>query len=161
MKKKLFVLFILSSFLFFSCTKPSCPGYNCLNGGLKEGGGSNCTCICASGYMGNHCETEARQAYLGNYSAQCYDVNGFGCGSFTMQVTASTDSISAINVNLKSVTLLGDIDFRNANISIPSQTISGATYSGSGLFQSGTIVLTVNAVSGGVASTCYYQGPKE
>jgi len=161
-KKYLFsfiTLFALCVF-FFSCSKPSCPDTKCYNGGLREGGGSNCGCVCQRGYVGNNCDTEFRYAFLGNYSAQCYDNNGFGCGAFTLVIGTSTDSVTAINIGLNTVTLKATVDPDNSNVSIPYQTISGTTFLGSGVFQSGTIALTLNSAAGNVTTVTYYQGPK-
>lgn len=164
MKKTGFTLFLVvfafCSFIF-SCTKPSCPGTICYNGGVKEGGGTKCNCICPYGYAGSNCDTEARQAFIGTYSAQCYDNNGFGCGSFIMPVSANTDSITGLTIGLNGVTLSGILDLYNSNVVISSQTVAGVTYVGAGIFQSGTIVLTINSQSGNAASTTYYQGPKQ
>ena len=163
MKKNGFILFLMSftfTTLFFACSKPSCPNTKCYNGGLKEGGGSNCTCICQRGYVGSNCDTEFRYAFLGNYSAQCYDNNGFSCGNFTLPISTNSDSVTAINIGLNALTLKAALDPDNSNIAIPSQIINGTTYVGSGVFKSGAIMLTINSLTGNVGSITYYQGPK-
>jgi hypothetical protein len=168
MKKKsflqiLFVVLVATSIgVLHSCSKKDdttpvdpCANVSCLNGGTC----SNGSCACTAGYEGTNCGTESRIKFLGRFTGgqNSYDDN---CGtkdttlsySYADSVIVTRDSSSS-DVSRIRIYNLGDYQgsignyyvyatVSGSNLTIPSQSQGGVTFSGTGSISGNT--LTIN-----------------
>ncbi len=133
--------------VYTSCNKDECKDVVCQNGGTCADG----ICTCAAGYEGTRCEIASATKFLGNYdvSEQCSISGNVGPYSATI----SQSSTSAVTILLQNfgdfqatITVSGTV---NGNtLTIPQQTVSGYTVSGSGTYNNGVISIpyTVSGV---------------
>src|ERR1700723_1167210 len=63
-----------------SCTRNSCQAVICANGGACNGG----ACTCASGYIGDRCQTRATRQYIGSWSVS--QTGGYGAAQYPVAV---------------------------------------------------------------------------
>ncbi len=81
-------LLIFSGTLFHACKKDKCDQVSCAFGGVCKDG----SCLCQTGYEGEHCETVTRDKFKG-----IWNVNEDGTLSPAAQYTTSIENGPAIN----------------------------------------------------------------
>jgi hypothetical protein len=81
-------LLIFSGTLFHACKKDKCDQVSCAFGGVCKDG----SCLCQTGYEGEHCETITRDKFKG-----IWNVNEDGTLSPAAQYTTSIENGPAIN----------------------------------------------------------------
>ena len=92
MKKIIFTalstMTLFSAVVFNSCEPDKCKHVNCAYGGTCKDG----TCLCQTGYEGEHCETVTRDKFKG-----IYNVNEDGTLSTAAQYSVSIENGEKIN----------------------------------------------------------------
>ena len=150
MKNSLISIGIFLAIILSACTPDACKDVNCLNGGVCETG----DCICAIGFEGTNCQTEQRQAFVGNYSVD----EACNLGDFSYEISINADSEIATQITLSNIAdlgfeLTGSVD--GVLLTIPEQTVNNYTTSGSGELEEGTLTLEyVLVTSQGQTLTC-------
>lgn len=152
----------------FSCKKEKdpCEGITCQNGGSCNEGtcscpanttGTNCE-NCKTGYEGSGCSTVSRDKVIGNYWSTNGGCNNGATNSYTAKISAigSTDQIAIYNLSGYGSNIYVTGSITGNNITIPSQSVSGATYSGTGVYNASTKKITFNysISTGSGAITC-------
>ena len=149
------ILFAIISFTISSCSTDKCKGVTCQNGGTCVNG----NCNCASGYEGTSCQTKANAKFVGTYNGNL-TCDGASPSADAYSVIAGTSPL-AIIINQNGTATLLAASVSNMNISIPSQDISGATFSGSGTLNGNNITLNITFDdNAGNISHCTFTGTK-
>jgi hypothetical protein len=144
----------LGTVLFFaSCTKDECKDVTCDNGGVCTAG----VCDCATGFEGTNCETKMNAKFVASYNGS--DVCSSGPYTYTATIAASSTIANGLVINNfggfgSSFTATATVD--GSNVTIPSQTVSGLTISGSGTLNSDAtnLQLTYTAFDGTDTDNC-------
>lgn len=130
--------------MYTSCNPDECKDVVCANGGTCNS--DNGACTCATGYEGTLCETAWATKFIANYTVveQCSETGGVG--PYTAAITANSSNVVNINLNNfgdfnANITVSGTVT-NTTTLSIPSQTVSGYTISGSGSYNNGVITIT-------------------
>lgn len=143
---KLMLGLALVAFTATGCKKDKCKDKNCGNGSCVDG-----SCVCNTGYEGSECGTEKRSKFLGSWSAteNCTSGNY----SWTMTSTASSQGITAIIFNnfagFNGINVSATVNSNGTSLTIPNQTLSGATFSGSAQITGNIMTLTYSLTSQG------------
>lgn len=148
MLKQLFSLLLISLSLY-SCKPDPCKDVNCNNGLCSEG-----DCVCDAGYEGLNCETEQRQAFVGDFTvAESCDLGNF---NYIINVTADSEEGTELTIHN-----IGDFDFDvvavvNGNsFLIDNQMVNGATINGTGELSSSSLTITYTfETTGGQTLNC-------
>ncbi|MCC6577179.1 MAG: hypothetical protein IT228_07545 [Flavobacteriales bacterium] len=148
---KLMLGLALVAFTATGCKKDKCKDKNCGNGSCVDG-----SCVCNTGYEGSECGTEKRSKFLGSWSAteNCTSGNY----SWTMTSTASSQGITAIIFNnfagFNGINVSATVNSNGTSLTIPNQTLSGATFSGSAQITGNIMTLTYSLTSQGQTDNC-------
>lgn len=119
--------------MFNSCNDDPCKDVTCLNGGACDNG----SCNCATGYSGSDCSTIVRNALVGTVAVSSNSCTPAGT-TWTSSITAGT-AISDFTISdfghftcgSGAIVVSASITSATA-FTIPSQTVCGTTYSGTG-----------------------------
>jgi hypothetical protein len=132
-------------FIMNACSDP-CKDVTCQNGGVCDEG----TCICATGYEGEDCATEARTKFVGSYTI----IDSCEPASRQTSISTSSDGVTKVLIsNIIDATLGGTAkaEINGSTISIPEQTVTDTasnnwTVKGltSGTIANGSFTITVN-----------------
>ncbi len=170
MSKIYLVLFLVFSISLGSCKK--CKEKDCQNGASCSLLNNEAVCACDEFYIGDRCDTETRETYVGVYNGTPVitiggvDFNGNNTeyvlekngGEISKFKISSTDTNNTTQYFCK---LTSDTDFtiENVDVSNGSTTISGSgTISTTNFRMSGSITQTGNG--GTVSGTFVIQGYK-
>jgi hypothetical protein len=132
---------------------------NTLNGAVVFDMDS-CLCACDAGYEGANCNTEERADFIGSYNV----TESCNSGNFTYSITATISSanISSIiitNFGDYNVSVIGTID--GDFLTIPSQSVGGGTFSGSGQIAGNFLIISYSVTAGTSADSCTMTCTKE
>ncbi len=130
-----------------------CANVTCQNGGTCHNG----TCACPSGYEGTYCETLVIGKFIGTYNVSENCTVSGAIGPY-----AATIIQSAVNNVTITMNNFGDFGSSFAingivngnDLTIPSQTISGYTISGTGVYSSGIININYSVASTSLNESC-------
>lgn len=132
--KKIIICCIAATTLLASCKPDACEDVNCSNGICDDG-----NCFCDVGFEGANCDTEERQKFIAEYTAE--ENCNPGDFDYDISITANPTSISHVTVSN-----LGDFNFDieatvdGTDISIDSES-NGYTVVGSGMLSNGLLTL--------------------
>lgn len=136
-----------------------CSGVTCANGGTCDTNTGDC--LCAQGYEGPTCASESVDKYIGSYTVadDCNPV-AYSCATIEdpNEVTRFTFSDLG-NYGVSGFQAVVDAPATNEVVqtfTIPSQTLSGVTISGTGTRNANSAVLTIDytASLSGTTVTC-------
>jgi hypothetical protein len=130
-----------------------CKGVTCQNGGTCADG----DCNCVAGYEGTNCETVSRAKIIASYSvAETCSITG--AANYSVAITTSGTDIAKVLITpfagYPGLTATATID--GNSLTIPSQTVSGYTFSGTGTVNNAGASITMNytITAGGQTESC-------
>lgn len=143
--KNLLFLFASVVILSVACNNDPCEDVTCENGGTCFEGG----CECTFEYTGTNCTDEQRTVYYGDYAGTA--MTSFGPLPDTVKISERAGSVTGFTIDDAALLtyMLGqgiEGELTTATeMSVPNQTATGVTYSGSGTFNGNdvNIILTV------------------
>lgn len=117
-----------------------------------EGG---CDCVCNAGYEGADCATEQREKFIATYNVN----ESCTSGNFTYAITGTTSSADVTTIILTNfgdynVNVTATVNANGTSITIPSQTVGGGTFSGSGQLSGSILTITYTVTAGTSTDTC-------
>ncbi|MCF8464252.1 MAG: hypothetical protein K9G41_05400 [Flavobacteriales bacterium] len=141
---------LLISIALSSCVPDECKDVTCLNGGVCDAG----MCLCTTGYAGVNCDTEQRQAFVGNYTV----TENCNLGDFNYEISINANSEIVTEIVLHN---LGDFDFdiigivNGTSVMFTEQSGTGSTINGTGTLTNGVLTIDYTLVTtGGQTLTC-------
>ena len=120
---------------------------------------NSCTKTCDPGYEGSDCKTEVRAKYVANYLVSGTDTDGDTYTNIPVEITASSTDVQKVLIKWdNALTFSGEVG--DTKITIPSQTVSGATFSGQATLNGSTLTLQI-VVAGTGGFTINASGDKQ
>lgn len=120
---------------------------------------NSCTKTCDPGYEGSDCKTEVRAKYVANYLVSGTDTDGDTYTNIPVEITASSTDVQKVLIKWdNALTFSGEVG--DTKITIPSQTVSGATFSGQATLNGSTLTLQI-VVAGTGGYTINASGDKQ
>ncbi|MBL8012041.1 MAG: hypothetical protein JNJ64_15650 [Flavobacteriales bacterium] len=148
---KLMLGLALVAFTATGCKKDECKDKNCGNGSCVDG-----SCVCNTGYEGSECGTEKRAKFIGSWSGT--ETCTSGNYTWTMTSTSSSTGVTAIIFNnfagYSGLNISATVNSNGTSLTIPNQTVSGATVSGSAQLTGNIMTLTYQISGGGGSDSC-------
>lgn len=139
------------AFTATGCKKDECKDKNCGNGSCVDG-----SCVCNTGYEGSECGTEKRAKFLGSWTAT--ETCTSGNYNWTMTSTASSQGVTAFIFNnfagYNGININATVNSNGSSITIPNQTVSGGTFSGSAQIVGNVMTLTYQLTANGQTDNC-------
>jgi hypothetical protein len=133
--------------------------YSTMMVGALAFGVTSCTKTCDPGYEGSDCKTEIRAKYVADYLVSGTDTDGDTYTNIPVQITASSTDVQKVLIKWDNVlTFSGEVG--DTKITIPSQTVSGATFSGQATLNGSTLTLQI-VVAGTGGYTINASGDKQ
>lgn len=127
-----------------------CAGVTCQNGGVCVNG----DCDCPPGYTGDDCSGESNDVtpFLGTYDADqtCTTSNT----TYIIVITEGTDTAEVVMSNFAGLSILISGFITGNDMSIPSQTDSGLTITGSGSLSGSILTITYTITDGTNSDSC-------
>lgn len=130
-----------------------CENVNCLNGGVCVDG----TCECPNGFTGPNCQYEVGSTFIGSYSVS-QSCSSSPTTSFSITITAGTisDQVIVTNFGNDGNDVIGIAN--GNNLSVPSQTVNGFTYTGTGFLDGSVLQISYNVSFTGGGESCNMTG---
>ena len=120
---------------------------------------NSCTKTCDPGYEGSDCKTEVRAKYVANYLVSGTDTDGDTYTNIPVEITASSTDVQKVLIKWdNALTFSGEVG--DTKITIPSQTVSGDTFSGQATLNGSTLTLQI-VVAGTGGFTINASGDKQ
>jgi hypothetical protein len=140
---------------YVSCSKDTCNGVVCQNGGICDDG----RCVCMVGFEGNRCQTPSRDKMIGNYNGgdSCSKVGERG---YSIRLLVSPTNKA--QMVLRNILNIADDSAMCNMAGIDSFTFNGnysaVSYIGTGKVRNDTMWLSYKVQFDTSAYTCKYFG---
>lgn len=121
---------------------------------------SSCTKECDPGYEGDDCKTEMRAKFIDDWLVSGTDTDGDTYTNVPVEVASSSVEVDRVAITWdNSVNFYGNVE--GSNLTIPSQTVGGEAFSGSGTVSGNTINFTITVGAGAGSFTITASGPRQ